>query len=367
MLSTARLFARPVAQARITNIWVSSRQGLYSTSATPVELVKELRQRTAAGYNDCKKALQSSNNDIDAAISWLRQKGALKAAAKADRVAAEGLVGAAVSEGQDLGVLVEVNSESDFVARADTFQELVREITVATLSSAVKSRGAAGVQHLEADVLNTLPTPSGKSVGDLVTEAISKLQENLKLRRASIVSVQPGQGIVSQYLHSEVSLPAGGASVGKIGSLVALKSQGFAKQEPVNDIAKKIAMQVVGYSPSYTFRSEVPESVIEAHKKDFEKEHQELVDAPKSKEEEQLAKRKFSKEKVFEEIVLTEQEFLGGAQKGKSVSQVLQDFAKKEGGQAEILTFTRMKVGDGIVKRADNFADEVSRVIQSVT
>src|SRR4051812_42451181 len=191
-----------------------------------IEKVKELRERTGAGMMDCKAALSETAGDTEQAVDLLRKKGLAKAAKKAGRIAAEGLIGIAVKGNK--GVLVEVNSETDFVARNDFFQGLVRMIADVALTAGT-------------DVDTILKAKIGiKTVAESIAESIAKIGENLTLRRAAALEV--GQGVVASYVHSAVS-----EGLGKIGVLVALESTG--KADELAQIGRKVAMHVAASSP----------------------------------------------------------------------------------------------------------------------
>src|SRR5882757_4785838 len=190
------------------------------------QTVKELRDQTGAGMMDCKAALGETSGDIEQAVDWLRKKGLAKAANKAGRVAADGLIGVALTASK--GVLVEVNSETDFVARNDFFQGLVRMIADVALTAGT-------------DVDTILKAKIGsKTVAESIAESIAKIGENLTLRRAAALEV--GQGVVASYVHSAVT-----EGLGKIGVLVALESTG--KPDELAQIGRKVAMHVAASSP----------------------------------------------------------------------------------------------------------------------
>ncbi len=191
-------------------------------------LVKDLREKTGVGMMDCKKALTENNGDIEASIDWLRAKGLSKAAKKADRAAAEGLVGVYVSG--NTGVLVELNAETDFVSRNEQFQAAVSGIT----------KLAHKVEGLEA--LAAAPSPAGEgSVSDYVTNLIATIGENMTLRRMAKVSVK--QGVVASYIHT-----ATGEGLGRIGVLVGVETTG--DQAIATDIGRKVAMHIAATASS---------------------------------------------------------------------------------------------------------------------
>ena len=188
-------------------------------------LVKDLREKSGVGMMDCKKALQENNGDMAAAIDWLRAKGLSKAAKKADRAAAEGLVAGKLSADGKTGALIELNAETDFVSKNDTFQGVARDIADVALT-------VEGV-----DALTAAKTAKGETVGDVVTQLIATIGENMQLRRAARLSVS--QGAVALYLHN-----AQGDGVGRLGVLVALEGAG--DQAVLKDVGRKIALHVAG-------------------------------------------------------------------------------------------------------------------------
>ena len=212
-------------------------------AAITAKLVKELRDKTSAGMMDCKKALNESNGDMEAAIDWLRTKGIAKADKKAGRVAAEGLV-AVATEGTS-GVLVEVNSETDFVARNDGFQAAVANIATAGL-------GVENTEQLrDAQV-------EGKSVTDYLTGLVAKIGENMTFRRMSKLSVT--SGVVEGYIHN-----AAAPGMGRIGVLVALESTGDAAK--LADLAKKIAMHIAATSPLALTTADLDQELVAKERK----------------------------------------------------------------------------------------------------
>src|SRR5262245_16054064 len=189
-------------------------------------MVKELRDKTGAGMMDCKTALAETNGDMEAAVDWLRKKGLSKAAKKAGRVAAEGLIGLFVAAQK--GAMVEVNSETDFVARNDHFQGLVKMIADVALSV------GDDVEAIKAAKAGSM------TIADAVASAVATIGENITLRRAAVVSV--GQGVVASYVHNQIS-----EGLGKIGVLVALESPG--KADELTDIGRKVAMHIASANP----------------------------------------------------------------------------------------------------------------------
>jgi len=281
-------------------------------------MVKELRDVSGAGMMDAKKALTETSGDMEAAIDWLRTKGLAKAAKKSGRTAAEGLVGVAVSGG--VGVAVEVNSETDFVARNPDFQAMVGQIARAAL-------GAADVNALKAADLG------GKPVDAVVTEKIATIGENLSLRRMARVE---GDGVAS-YVHNAVV-----EGMGKIGVLVAMKGAD-------NGIGKQIAMHVAATSPASLSQDDLDPAVIE-REKNVLTEQARASGKPEAVIEKMIVGRM---QKFFEEVTLLNQKFVMNPD--VTVAQ-----AAKEAG-VEVTAFARLAVGEGIEKEAEDFAAEVAK------
>jgi len=283
--------------------------------------VKELRDVTGAGMMDAKKALTETDGNMEAAIDWLRTKGLAKAAKKSGRVAAEGLVGVAVQGGQ--GVAVEVNSETDFVAKNPDFQKMVAGIAKLAL-------GAADIDALKAADLG------GASVDSTVTEAITVIGENLSLRR--MVRVE-GENVVS-YVHN-----AAAEGMGKIGVLVALKGTD-------TGIGKQIAMHVAATSPASLSEKDLDPALVEREKHVLSEQARESG-KPEAVIEKMIVGRMA---KFFEEVTLLGQKFV--INPDITVAQ-----AAKDAG-VEITGFARVAVGEGIEKRNEDFAAEVAKTLQ---
>jgi len=281
-------------------------------------MVKELREASGAGMMDAKKALTETGGDMEAAIDWLRTKGLAKAAKKAGRTAAEGLVGVAVRGG--VGVVVEVNSETDFVARNSDFQEIVRAIAeVAT--------GCGSVEELRAAKLGD------KTVAESVTEKITTIGENLHLRR--MVAVE-GESVAS-YVHNAVA-----ENLGKIGVLVALNGAD-------NGIGKQIAMHVAATSPASLSEADLDAGLIEREKAILTEQARESG-KPEGVIEKMIVGRM---NKFFEEVTLVNQKFV--INPDVTVGQAARDAG------VEVVAFARLAVGEGIEKEAEDFAAEVAK------
>ena len=294
-------------------------------------MVKELREKTGSGMMDCKNALNEVAGDIEAAIDWLRKKGLSKAAKKSDRVAAEGLVALAVSGAK--GVAIELNSETDFVARNEDFQKLARTIAGVAL--------AAHTTDVEA--IKGAAYPAGGSVAEAIGNAIATIGENMTLRRVAEVSVSAG--VVGSYIHNSV-----GDGLGKIGVLVGLESTGDAAA--LGEVARKIAMHVAAAAPIALDSSTIDLAVVEREKNV-------LRDKNAGKPANVLEKIVESGLKTyFKEVCLIDQPFVHDP--AKTIAQVVAEAAKAAGAPVVLKGFVRYALGEGIEKQESDFAAEVA-------
>jgi elongation factor Ts len=294
-------------------------------------MVKELRDKTGAGMMDCKQALNESSGDLEAAVDWLRKKGLSKAAKKAGRVAAEGLIGVVVSGTK--GAMVEVNSETDFVARNDQFQGLVKMIAQVALDT------GGDIEKIK------LAKVGSVTVETAVADAIATIGENMSLRRAAQLSV--GTGVVASYVHSAVI-----DGLGRIGVLVGLESSG--KTDELAALGRQIAMHVASTNPLAIDSSGVDPAVIK-REKDI------LADKfrQQGKPEAMIEKITESGLKTFyKEQTLLEQTFIFDDK--KSVGQALKEAEGKVGGPVKVTGFVRYALGEGIEKQESDFAAEVA-------
>ena len=285
-------------------------------------LVKELRERTGAGMMDCKKALVATEGDMEKAIDYLREKGLSKAAKKAGRVAAEGAVVSYVSEDGKVGIIVEVNCETDFVGSNEDFKTLA-----ASIAKHVAETNPADVETLLDSQMD------GKAVKDIVTEAIAKIGENISVRR--FVRYESAEGKVYSYIHAG----------GKIGVLVDMKG-GDA------ELGKNIAMQVAAANPSYLNRTEVPASELD-HEKEVLKEQARNEGKPENIIEKMILGRI---NKYYEEVCLVDQIYIRDNK--MSITKLL------KANNAEVARFARYQLGEGIEKKQENFAEEVASFIK---
>jgi elongation factor Ts len=296
-------------------------------------MVKDLRDKTGAGMMDCKNALNETNGDMEAAIDWLRKKGISKAAKKAGRAAAEGLVGVAVDA--NTGVLLEVNAETDFVARNEEFKSFVKDAS----QLALKEGG---------DLEKLLAAPMGSAtVQQTLTELVAKIGENMSVRRAAALSVNPG--VVAAYVHNPAS-----PELGKIGVLVGLKST--ADKDKLSALAKQLAMHVAAASPLALTQAHMSKDVVDreyAIQKDLALQS----GKPEAVVEKMMEGRM---RKYYEETVLLQQTFVIDGE--TQVAKLIEKASKDLGAPVEIEGFVRFQVGEGIEKVQGDFADEVAQM-----
>ena len=300
-------------------------------------LVKELRERSGVGMMDCKKALVENDGNIEASIDWLRAKGLSKAAKKADRVAAEGLVAVASKEDGkgEVAAAIEFNAETDFVARNDLFQ------------NAAKSFAQHGLDHHSVEALHGAELEAGKTIQDEVTNMIATIGENMQLRRAARLSVS--EGVVATYVHNAVS-----PGLGRIGVLVALEGEG--DKTALRELGRKIAMHVAATAPLSLNTDDLDPAAIE-------KERTVLTEKAKEegRPEAMIAKivegqiNKFQKD-----VVLTKQPFV--MDPDVTIEQLVVNSAKELGSSnLKLAGFVRLALGEGVEKvESPDFAAEVA-------
>lgn len=286
------------------------------------ELVKELREKTGAGMMDCKKVLTETNGDLEKSTELLRERGIAKAAKKTDRIASEGLVYAYVSEDAKIGALVEVNSETDFVAKNEDFQKFVADIALVIANENPK------------DVEALLETKSADStVKEILTDKIATIGENMTIRR--FVRYEATSGIVESYIHGN----------GKIGVLVELS-------KPEKELAKDICMQVAAAKPDYLDRNSVPADIVN---KEMEILKVQAVNEGKPAEiAEKIVQGRIGK--FYSEVCLVDQTFVKNPD--IKISQLLKEK------DAQIVKYSRFEKGEGLEKREENFAEEVMKQIK---
>jgi len=300
------------------------------------QMVKELRERTGAGMMDCKAALQETDGDIEQAVDLLRKKGLAKAAKKAGRIAAEGLIGLAV-EGTK-GVLVEVNSETDFVARNDLFQGLVKMIANVALTV------GTDVEKIKTAKVGTI------TIADAIADTIAKIGENMTLRRASRLSV--GTGVIANYVHNSVE-----EGLGKIGVLVALESTG--KADELKRFGRMVAMHVAASNPQAVDPSGLDADVVRREK-------EVLADKYKAQGKPANVVDKIVESGLktfYKEVCLLDQAYIH--EPDKSVSQAIKEAEGKVGGPIKVTGFVRYALGEGIDRPESDFGGEVAALVKS--
>ena len=285
-------------------------------------LVKELREKTGAGMMDCKKVLTETDGDMEKAIELLRERGIAKAAKKSGRVAAEGLVEAYISEDGKVGAIVEVNSETDFVAKNEEFKTFVMDV-----AKQIVKNNPATVEEL-------LAQPSiaveGKTVQEVLVEKIATIGENMTIRRFARFETD---GLVEKYIHGD----------GKIAVLVNMKNGN-------KELAKDICMQIAAARPEFVNREQVPADRLEKEKEILKQ--QTINEGKPEAIAEKIVMGRINK--FYEEVCLVDQEFVKDP--SMKVSQILKD--------AEVVEFARFEKGEGIEKKEENFAEEVMKQIK---
>jgi elongation factor Ts len=304
-------------------------------AAITAQHVKELREQTGAGMMDCKAALNESKGDMEAAVDWLRAKGLAKAAKKAGRVAADGLIGVALKD--KAGAVVEVNSETDFVARNEVFQATVKEIA----ELALKTKG-------DVEKLGAAKVPSAnKSVTDHLQELVGKIGENLTLRRTAMLSVK--DGVVASYVHNAVA-----PDLGKIGVLVAVESTG--DKAKLLEIGRQVAMHIAATNPLALTDTEIDPQVVARERAVFADQAKQQGKGKPDNVIEKMVEGRL--QKFFKESVLLKQIFVIDGE--NTVEQAVKNAEKAAGGPIQITGFVRYALGEGIEKQTSDFAAEVA-------
>jgi len=299
-------------------------------------LVKELREKSGAGMMDCKKALTETGGDIEAATDWLRTKGLSKAAKKADRVAAEGLIAVALrKDGAGMtGAAIELNAETDFVARNELFQTAGRTVAKAALDV------EGGV-----DKLIEAPVESGGTVGDLTTNLIATIGENMLVRRFARFVVP--EGVVAAYVHNAIA-----PDLGRIGVLVALASAG--DSEKLTDLGRKIGMHIAATSPLSLSTDDLDPAAVDRERAIFTE--QALQSGKPANVVEKMVEGRIRK--FYEEVVLLKQAFVMNPD--QTIEQLLAQTGKELGATVALTGFVRLALGEGVDKKTDDFAGEVA-------
>lgn len=303
--------------------------------AISASMVKELREKTGAGMLDCKKALEESNGEFEAAVDWLRKKGLSAAAKKSDRVAAEGLI--AVDIQGNTAVVIEVNAETDFVARNDTFQDFVR-------NTVKKAHGKADVEALKATEYE-----SGKTVQDQLTHLIATIGENMNLRRIGYLSVSNGH--VISYVHNQIA-----AGLGKIGVMVAFETE--ADLAKVATLGEGIAMHIAAMNPAALTSEGIDKALVEREAKIL---REKAIAA--GRPENIIEKMVESGVKTYlSEASLVDQAYV--LDNKKKIAEVVNELSKEIGTPVKLTGFLRFELGEGIEKQVTDFAAEVASMSQ---
>ncbi len=284
-------------------------------AAITASMVKELRERTGAGMMDCKKALTETGGDMDAAVDLLRKKGMAGADKKADRVAAEGIIAVAVSDDGKKAAIVEVNCETDFVAKGDDFQKFANEVAKVVLETGI----------VDPEVLANEKLPSGQTIDEARRELIAKIGENIQIRRAELLQTEHGR--IGVYRHGD-----------RIGVVVVMEGGD-------DTLVRDIAMHVAATKPAAISAEDVPEEII-AHEREIF-----TAQARESGKPEKMIEGRINK--FLKEVTLLGQSFVKNPD--VTVEQLLKD------ADATVKAFSRLEVGEGIEKKEENFAEEVAK------
>ena len=286
-------------------------------------LVKELREKTGAGMMDCKKVLTETDGDLEKAAELLREKGITKAAKKSGRVAAEGMVEAYISEDEKVGAIVEVNSETDFVAKNEEFRTFVMDVAKQIVKNNPES--------VEALLAEPAIFEEGKTVNEALIGKIATIGENISIRR--FARFETTDGLIEKYIHGD----------GKIAVLVNMTSG-------TKELAKDVCMQIAAARPEFIDRNQVPAERVEK-----EKEILKIQTMNEGKPEAIAEKIVLGRiNKFYQEICLVDQEFVKDP--SKKVSDILKD--------SKVLEFARFETGEGIEKKEENFAEEVMKQLK---
>ena len=307
--------------------------------AVTAAMVKELREMTGAGMMDCKKALSATDGDMDKAIEFLREKGLAGAQKKAGRIAAEGIVDTLVSEDGKSAVIVEVNAETDFVAKNEKFRDYVKDVAKQALTTSAADMDAFFAEPWIND--------SSLTVKEQLSSMISIIGENMNIRRFK--QVKEENGVIVSYIHAG----------GKIGVLVDVVSD--VVNDEVKEMAKNVAMQVAALKPLYTNSSEVDADYIAKEKEIL---LAQIKNDPKEAQKPEkviqgMIQGRINKE--LKEIVLLDQTYVKAEDGKQSVGKYVEEVAKKNGAKITVKSFVRFETGEGMEHKSENFAEEVAK------
>ena len=300
-------------------------------AAVTSAMVKELRERTSAGMMDCKKALVESDGDMEKAIEWLREKGLSQAAKKASRIAAEGVVAQYISEDGTVGVIVEVNCETDFVAKTDNFVNFCNNMA--------KHIAKANPADVDTLLTQAFVDDASKTVSDLVSEATVAIGEKISIRRFARYETT---GVVSTYIHMG----------GKVGVLVEVSTD--KQDDEIKVFAHDLALQIAAAKPEAVRREEVDAAKLEKEKEILRA--QAINEGKPEKIVDRMVEGRI--EKYYKEVCLLEQPFVKDGD--KSIKGLMAEVAKATGANLDVVRFARFERGEGIEKRQDNFAEEIA-------
>ncbi|EKX41608.1 translation elongation factor Ts, mitochondrial [Guillardia theta CCMP2712] len=329
--------ARPIVQSVRAAVCAYARADLRAFS-TPASLVKELRDKTGSPMMDCKRALEACNGDMTTAMDWLRKKGIASAAKKIGRRSADGLVAVKLQDDKKSGAVVELNSETDFVAKNPIFKKLVEDICLVRL----KTKSDMDVEDFKKETVASGPkSTSAVSIDEAVKEMVATVGENCQLRRAQKLEVS--EGCIVKYIHTPM-----GDDVGKLGVLVALESSLSAKD--LESFGMELAMHIAAASPKFNTVEDIPQAAIEKESEIFRAQGAESG-KPKDVVERMIAGRL---KKWHEEVVLHEQDYLivGQNEKKKKVKDVIESASKTLGKPIKVKGFLRIKCGDESPEKA---------------
>ena len=300
-------------------------------------MVKELREKTGAGMMDCKKALNATDGNMEAAVEHLREQGLAKAEKKAGRIAAEGLVATKLSDDGKKAAIVEVNSETDFVAKNEQFQTYVAEVADQALTT--------GAADIEAFLAEESKAEAGKTVKEVLDGKIAIIGENLNIRR--FAQMESADGFVASYIHAG----------GKIGVLVEVETD--VVNDDIKEMGKNVAMQVAAIMPKYTSRDEVSKDYID-HETEILKAQakNENPDKPDNIIEKMIIGRL---NKELKEVCLLDQAYVKAEDGKQSVGKYVEEVAKANSAKIAIKGFIRFETGEGMEKKNENFAEEVAK------
>jgi elongation factor Ts len=301
-------------------------------------MVKTLREKSGVGMMDCKKALQETGGDMEAAVDWLRAKGLSKAAKKADRVAAEGIVALTVRDNGAgaVGAVIELNAETDFVARNEQFQSAARKI-------AGKALDVAG----DVEALRAAPLEGGQSVADAVTNLVATIGENMILRRAARFAV--AKGAIGSYVHGAA---AGSPDLGRIGVLVAVEGEG--DKAALAELGRSIALHAAAAAPLALSVEELDPATVERERAIFRE--QSIASGKPAAVAEKMVEGRIRK--FYEESVLLKQAYVRDP--SITIEQLVEQTAKAVGSPVKVAGFARFALGEGVEKATADFASEVA-------